>query len=415
MSREPPLAGIKVLDMTRFIAGPYCTMLLADQGAEIVKLEPPGGEVTRSLHPMLGESEQDQVSAYFLRYNRGKKSICVDLKTDAGLRVVELLIRQADVLVENFRPGVLNRMGLSWTRLAELNERLIYCTITGFGHSDSPLRDRGAFTPIVEAMSASVTYRSRTDDSPSIAGYPVGDIFPASLAVAAIAMALYRRGRDGLGARIDMAMYDAMVSMNERAVGMSAMLGREQLPGIPADTGSSPAGVFAAKDGYITLAVVGEDLWQRFCAAIERPDWATDELLSSGVRRGAHYDTVVLPGIQQWLEGQTRAEAVQKLIEAGVPAAEVARPGEVVESEQARARDMIVSLPTYGDVVATVAGNPIHFGGESRPQPAAAPAAGEHTIEILRAWAGLDEHDIEQLVAHGTVTQRELAAKRVAR
>lgn len=379
-------------------------MLLADQGAEVVKVEPPGGEETRGLEPVLGDDETDHVSAYFLRYNRSKKSVCLDMKSDGGRRVFELLVQNADVLVENFRPGVLDRLGFGWERLVALNERLIYCSISGFGHSVSPLRDRGAFTPIVEASSASLVYRSRSQP-PSISGYPVGDIFPAALATSAIAMALYRREHDGLGARVDLAMYDAMLSMNERAIGMSAMLDREWLPGIPADMGSAPTGVYRAADGFLTLAVVGEQMWQKFCGAIERQDWAIDETLSSGVGRANVHDEVLAPGIEAWLATRSRGEAVRILTAAGVPAAEAMQPLEVVESEQARAREMIVRYPTYGNVVATVVGNPVNFGDETRPPAGAAPAVGEHTREVLRGWAGLPDKEIEALVAAGTVAQ----------
>lgn len=399
-----------MLDLTRFIAGPYCTMLLADQGAEIVKLEPPEGEVTRSLHPFVGD---EGMSAYFVRYNRSKKSVCIDLRSESGLRLAERLVEHCDVLVENFRPGVLDRLGLGWPRLQELNSRLVYCTITGFGHSESPLRERPAFTPIVEAMSAAVTYGSR-DARPGIAGYPVGDIFPASLAVGAIAMALYRRERDGMGARIDIAMFDAMVSMNERAIAMTGMLGEEKLPGIQLDMGSSPAGLFAAPDGFITLAVVGEEIWQRFCRAVERPDWAADERLASGVGRGALYEQEIRPGIERWLAAVGSEKAVRILNAAGVPAARVSRPSEVIEAEQALARDMIVSCPAPGGVVARLTGSPIRFAEEERMKPAPVPALGEHTATILREWGGLDESEIRRLAGTGVITVR-LAASEASR
>lgn len=405
--RERPLARVRVLDLTRFIAGPYCTMLLADQGAEVVKLEPPEGEVTRSLRPFIGAED---VSAYFVRYNRSKKSVCIDLRSESGLALAERLVRCSDVLVENFRPGVLDRLGLGWPRLQELNPRLVYCTITGFGHSESSLRERPAFTPIVEATSAAVTYGSR-DGRPAIAGYPVGDIFPASLAVGAIAMALYRRERDGRGARIDIAMFDAMVSMNERAIAMTGMLGEEKLPGIQLDMGSSPAGLFAAPDGFITLAVVGEEIWQRFCAALGREDWAVDERLASGVGRGALYEEVVRPGIERWLAELGSAEAVRILNAAGVPAAHVLRPSEVIESEQAQARDMIVSCAAPGGVVARLTGNPIRFAEEQRVEPAPVPALGEHTATVLREWGGLDEIEIQKLTEAGVIAVRSPVAE----
>jgi CoA:oxalate CoA-transferase len=294
-------------------------------------------------------------------------------------------------------------MGFGWPTLSTLNPRLVYCTITGFGYSESPLRDRGAFTPIVEAMSGSVIYRTR-EEPPSIAGYPIGDLFPAGLAVAAIGMALYRREHDGLGARIDMAMYDAMVSLNERAIGMSAMLDRDMLPGVVTDLGSSPAGLFRAKDGYIALAVVGEPIWQRLCRVMERPDWSEDPGLASGPARAERHFGEVLPGIERWLASRTRAEAVRELNAAGVPAGEVERPREVVVSDQASRREMIIDYPTYRDgVSATVTGNPVRFAGEPAAPPGPAPAPGEHTSEILLDWARLDRDELESLLADGVV------------
>jgi crotonobetainyl-CoA:carnitine CoA-transferase CaiB-like acyl-CoA transferase len=403
-SREAPLAGVRILDLTRFIAGPYCTMLLADLGAEVVKVEPPAGEDTRALAPIIGPG--DGVSAYFLRYNRSKKSVAVALRTEDGRSVLELLVQHADALVENFRPGVLERLGFDWPRLQELNPRLVYCTITGYGYESSPLRDQGAFTPIVEAAAGALIHRSSGGD-PSIAGYPVGDIFPASLAVASISAALYRRERDGQGARVDIAMYDAMVSLNERAIGMSAMVGRDHFPGAATDMGSAPTGVYRATDGYITLAVVGEPIWQRFCGVLERPDWAVDQELQSGTQRSALHESVIRPGIQEWLATRTREEAVAALTSAGVPAAVAARPLEVIEAEQARARGMIVEYPTYEGGTATVVANPMRFGGEPRVEAGPAPAVGEHTRSVLAAWAGVDDRRIDELIESGAIAVHE--------
>jgi CoA:oxalate CoA-transferase len=398
--RRPPLAGIRVLDLTRFVAGPYCTMLLADQGAEVVKVEPFRGEDTRALDVKI-----DGVSAYFLRFNRSKKSICVDLKHEAGRGVFERLVRVADVLVENFRPGVLERLGLGWPRLRELNPRLIYATITGFGHSPSPYRDRAAFTPIVEGVAGAVIYRN-DHEPPTITGYPVGDIFPAALAAGAIGMGLFRRTQDGEGARIDMAMYDAMVSMNERAVGMAGMVGRDFLPGRAADLGSAPSGVFRASDGFLSISVVGDRIWERFCAAIDRLDWTRDERLATGPGRAEHFHAVIKPGMEAWLGQRTRAEAVELLSAAGVPAAEVARPLEILDAPQARARDMIVEYEAEGGVRAKVVGNPIRFDGEPRLDPGAAPALGQHTVDVLREWAGLGDGEIDELLAAPAIHQQ---------
>jgi CoA:oxalate CoA-transferase len=405
--RRLPLAGVRVLDMTRFVAGPFCTSLLADQGAEVVKLERPEGEENRTLGPMVGDEHSGPLSSYFLRFAKNKKSICLDLKRPEAGPVLRALLRHADVLVENFRPGVLERMGLDWPGLQALNQRLIYCTITGFGYENSPLRERGAFTPVVEAMAAAMIYHT-PDAAPTIAGYPVGDIFPAALATAGIAMALYRRESDGQGARIDMAMLDGMLAMNERAVGLSAMLGRDLLPGVRADIGAAPSGVFPAKDGFVSISVVGEVVWERFCRVLDRPDWAADERLGSGPARTEHLDELAAV-VTQWLSGRTRAEAVELLVAAGVPAAEVARPSEIISSPQARARDMIINYPAYEGFVPTVTGNPIRFAGERRQEAGPAPVAGQHTADILRDWAGLQAGDIDSLLRSGVAVQRDAA------
>jgi CoA:oxalate CoA-transferase len=404
-NRRLPLAGVRVLDMTRFVAGPFCTSLLADQGAEVVKVERLEGEENRTLGPMVGDEHGGPVSSYFLRFAKNKKSVCLDLKRPAAQETLRTLLAHVDVLVENFRPGVLERMGLDWPSLQALNPRLVYCTITGFGYENSPLRERGAFTPIVEAMAAAMIYHD-PDSAPSIAGYPVGDIFPAALAAAGISMALYRREADGLGARIDMAMFDGMLAMNERAIGLSSMLGRDLLPGVRADIGAAPSGVFAAKDGLVSISVVGEIIWARFCGALERPDWAADERLNSGPARGAH-EAELEAFITEWLSSRTRAAAVELLTAAGVPAAEVARPSEIATSAQAKARDMIVQYPAYEGFVPTVTGNPIRFAGESRLAAGPAPIAGQHTVAILREWGQLDPADVEGLLRDGDAVQRD--------
>jgi CoA:oxalate CoA-transferase len=403
--RRLPLEGVRVLDMTRFVAGPFCTSLLADQGAEVVKLERPEGEENRVLGPMVSDEHGGPVSSYFLRFAKNKKSICLDLKRPEAGPVLRALLTHSDVLVENFRPGVLERMGLDWPSLQAINERLIYCTITGFGYENSPLRERGAFTPVVEAMAAAMIYHT-PDAAPTIAGYPVGDIFPAALAAAGISMALYRREADGQGARIDMAMFDGMLAMNERAIGLSTMLGRDLLPGIRADIGAAPSGVFPAKDGFVSISVVGEVVWARFCRVLDRPDWAADQRLTSGPARSAHEEELAAV-VTEWLSGRTRGEAVELLTAGGVPAAEVARPGEITSSAQARARDMIVQYPAYEGFTPTVTGNPIRFAGEDRRPAGPAPAAGEHTAEILREWAGLEPAEVESLLTAGVAVQRD--------
>jgi len=381
-----PLDGIRVLDLTRFVAGPYCTMLLADAGADVVKLEPPEGEQTRELPPMMRTAAGETISTYFLRFNRGKRSVVLDLHDAEGRARLAELVGAADVLVENFRPGVLERLGFDWDRLRELNPRLVYCTLTGYGYEDSPLRDRGAFTPIIEAAAGAVIHQER-DEPPLVAGYPVGDIFPATLAVAGIAMALFRRTTTGVGARVDLAMYDAMLSMNERALAVSAMLGTDVLPGRKSDVGAAPSDTFRTSDGYVSIAVVGEPIWQRFCEVIGKPEWADDPSLGSGQLRAERYRSLLKPGIDAWLSTRSRDEVIEALNAAGVPSGPVLAPLEVVASEQAEARGMIWPLGER-DAPARVVGNPIRFAGEHWARPAAPARIGEHTTEVVAEWLG---------------------------
>ncbi len=200
-------------------------------------------------------------------------------------------------------------------------------------------------------------------------------------------------------------MYDAMVSLNERAIGMSAMVGRDHFPGAATDMGSAPTGVYRATDGYITLAVVhGEPIWQRFCGELEAPRLGGQPgaaVRDTAARRGT--ESVIRPGIQEWLATRTREEAVVALTAAGVPAAIAARPLEVVEAEQSRARGMIVEYPTYEGGTATVVASPMRFGGEPRLEAGAAPAVGEHTRSVLASWAGVDDRRIDALIASGVV------------
>lgn len=396
-----PLEGITVLDMTRYVAGPYATMLLADQGADVIKVEPIGGEETRSIPPMLGEIGGG-VSIYFARFGRNKTSICIDLKSEEGCRVFSDLVANADVLVENFRAGVLARLGFSAERLLEINEKLVYCSISGFGHGESPYRDRPAFAPVVESMGGAVRFNPPDNEVPLTLGIAIGDMFPGVLSVAAIAMALMEREKTGRGRHIDMAMYDAVLSLNERAICFSSMLGVDTTPGNPALM-STPSGIFRVKDGHICLSIVGEKIWARFCKVIGHEELLEDTRLSSGPARAEVFDEVLEPVMTPWLMARTRREAVDALMAGGVPCGEVMSPNEVVEDETAKLRDMISRVPAFSGAEVTVSANPIPMrpGEPRRLDPI--PAPGEQTLEIMRTMLGYDDAQIDALVASGAV------------
>ena len=224
---ELPLAGVTVLDLTRFVAGPYATMLLADAGADVIKVEPIAGEETRRLDPILTGPQGATVSGYFLRLNRSKRSLTIDLRSSRGVGVFLDLVAAADVVVENFRPGVMDRLGLGYATLRQRNSRIVYCSISGYGHTPSPRRDEPAFAAIAEANTGVLGRPERPGAAPIRLGPPIGDVFPGSMAVSGIVMALFRVARTGVGAHVDIAMYDAMLSLNECAVAMQSVLHRD--------------------------------------------------------------------------------------------------------------------------------------------------------------------------------------------
>lgn len=389
-----PLAGVVVVDLTRYISGPYCTMLLADAGATVVKVEPPGGEHTRYGKPRLGDPDTGP-SASFVRVNRGKQSVVLDLKTPEGVAALARLTAAADVLVENFRPGVLARLGLDEAELERLNPRLVYCTITGFGHSPSRWRERPAFNLIAE-LEAGVHRQAAAGEAPQPLGPYIGDLFPGAHAVSGIAMALYQRERTGRGARVDIAMFDSMLSFNELACTSSQFLeGRVE------DYFSGhfcPSDIYPSRDGYVCLDVVTERQWRALCELMGAQDLAARPDLADGPERAGRFDELIAGPLLAWLAALDSEAAMEQLTAAGVPAAVVRDPGEALRSEQARDREMAVVVG-HADQEMIVPANPIRIDGAPRPPRQYAPAVGEHTHAVLTTIAGLSESEIMALIA----------------
>jgi crotonobetainyl-CoA:carnitine CoA-transferase CaiB-like acyl-CoA transferase len=400
----PALTGVRVLDFTRFVAGPYATMLLADAGAEVVKVEPIGGEETRALDPMI-DTPAGQASGYFHRFNRTKRSICVDLSTEAGREVILQLVPSFDVVVENFRPGVLDSIGLGYEALAERAPALIYCSISGYGHTPGPRREDPAFAILAEVAAGVVGRGIRPDDPPIRLSAPLGDLFPAAHAVSGICMALLQRERTGRGAYVDMAMFDALVSLNENAIMMSATTGEEVLP-TGRLTYTAPFGIFRASDGYLCIAVLGEKVWHRFCEAVDRSDLAEDPDLGSGSLRAQAMDGELGKVVEGWLAARSRKDAVEQLVSHGVPAGIVATPFDVIDSPQTAARSLIWNVPSYTGAVTRVVGSPIRISPSGFAKVGAVPAAGQDTVDVLARLGGYGDEEIEQLIADGVVEAR---------
>lgn len=402
-ARALPLAGVTVVDLSRYIAGPYCSMLMADAGATVIKVEPPSGEDTRSLEPYIEDKNGEAVSAYYLRMNRGKRSVVLDLKSESGKLALADLIAAADVVLENYRPGVLARLGFGEERLQLLNPGLIYCTISGFGHSETPMQTRPAYN-IVAEYEAGVYVQPDRSVAPVPVGPPVGDLFPALHALSGLLMALYRKSVDGTGGRVDIAMYDSMLSFNEIRGSYAKLYGIDWDPS--AHPFYAPYGVFPVQDGYICIDVTTDPQWHGFCQVIGRPDLYELNDMGTGPKRVQHYDVYIKSPLQTWLALQDRDSAVKLLTDHHVPAAAIRRPGEALGSAQSHARNMEVTVSSpHGAEVNTV-GNPIKIDRwQSQPTTSIGADLGADTAAVMREFAGWDNSRISQLVTNTSPAQ----------
>ena len=381
-----PLAGITVIDMTRALAGPYCTMLLADLGADVIKVEPPEGDHTRHLGPYRADDERRLYGGYFQSVNRNKRSVVVDLRSPDGAATVRRLAAQADALVENFRAGVMDAMGLSYESLAAANPRLVYGALRGFGDPRTgagPYVDRPAFDVVAQAMGGIMAITGEPGH-PTKVGPGVGDIFPAALTAVGVLAAIIEARSTGHGRFVDVAMYDAVLSLCERMIYQHSYLGV-----IPGGEGNDhpllcPFGLYRAADGWVTIAAPRDRQWQDLCAAMGRPGLGDDPRFATNEARVAAR-VAVRAELEAWTATRTRAQITDAIADR-VPCGPVNTAETIFADPHARARDMLVDLaqPGSGRPV-TVAGQPIRFGGARGRPFVRAPLLGEHTEEILGA------------------------------
>lgn len=388
-----PLQGIKVLDFTRVLAGPAASLALADLGAEIWKLEPPGtGDDTRLFPPF-----RDNESHYFLSINRGKKSIVVDLKTPEGIALVRGLAEQCDVLIENYRPGVMDRLGLGYEVLSALNPRLIYCAISGYGMT-GPLRDRPSFDIVLQAMSGVLSVNGEAGRAPTKLGVPLGDLVGGVNGPIGILAALYERSVTGRGRLIDVSLMDGMIGMLAYLPQLAWFTGRDPLPQGAEHPNLVPYGIFPANDGSIIVACLTNSFWKRICDAlgmselINEPDFATIEKRRENRLR-------VNAKISAFTSQRSVAQMVEIFTRYEVPHAPILGVQEALSQPQAVAREMVVQVehPSLGTI--PIVNRPIKFPGAPQPVPAAPPTLGQHTDEILRTGLGLTQAQIDGLRA----------------
>ena len=390
-----PLEGLRVLDFSRVLAGPYCTMMMGDMGAEVIKVEEPGrGDDTRAWGPPFQGTE----SAYFLSVNRSKKSITLNLKTPAGLDVARRLAARSDVLVENFRPRTMERLGLGYEQARALNPKLVYCSISGFGQT-GPERERPGYDAVIQGEGGIMSLTGFPDGPPTKVGVSLADLMAGLLAFQGILLALRVAEQTGQGQWVDVALLDGQVGLLTFQAGAYFATGKS-----PERMGNlhpmiTPYETYRTADGYIIISVGNESLWRKFCALLDLP---REDRFSTSRKRVEHRSELVAILIPRFRE-RTTAEWLADLGAADIPCGQVRSVAEVLKDPQVLAREMVqeVEHATLGRIRTT--GIPIKLSETPGSVRSAPPPLGAHSEEILRTVLGLSEDRVRQLQAEGVI------------
>ncbi|HET9880330.1 MAG TPA: CoA transferase [Candidatus Binatia bacterium] len=390
--RPGPLSGVRVLDLTRVVAGPYCSMFLGDLGAEVVKVEQPGaGDDTRGWGPPFAGGE----SAYYLCINRNKQSLTLDLKSKRAVELLRDLVKAADVIIENFRPGTMERLGLGEKELRELNPRLIYASLTGFG-ADGPMSDWPGYDLIVQAWGGLMSITGTPEGEPVKVGVAIIDLVAGLMLGKAVAAALFAREKIGVGQRIDTSLLEAEVASLIN-VGSNYLVGGK----VPTRWGNAHPNIvpyqnFQTADGYLVIGVASEVIWKRFCEAVGQRDLINDPRFADNSKRVENRSELIAILSKTFL--QRRNDAWFKLLtDAEVPCAPVQTIDQVFQAPQVLQRDMLIEVdhPTAGKV--RMAGIPVKFSVTPASVRMPPPLLGEHNDAILRTWLGMSAASIDEL------------------
>jgi crotonobetainyl-CoA:carnitine CoA-transferase CaiB-like acyl-CoA transferase len=387
-----PLDGLRVIDLTRVLSGPYCTMQLGDLGAEVIKVEQPEkGDDTRAFAP----PHQGDQAAYFLSVNRNKKSITLDMKSQQGKEVLWRLIETGDILVENFRPGAMDRLGFGYEAVKARKPSMVYASISGFGGS-GPQKDRPGYDVIVQGEAGIMDITGPSDGAPYKVGAAVGDLVSGLYAVQGILAALYTRNATGTGQHISISMYEAVASLltfNASiyfATGDSPRRRGNEHPTIV------PYATFEAADGWINLGVANDDLWQRFCAAAERDDLKDHPRFAKAPDRVRNRAELV-PMIEAMIKLRSRDEWLRRLDKAGVPSGAIRTVGEVCDSDLLKARQMIAEMDHTSAGPVKALKSAVHMSATPLNGYVAPPTLGQHTREVLTSLLGYSAREVEAL------------------
>ncbi len=399
------LDGIRILDLTRIYAGPYCSMLFADMGAEVIKIEPPEGEIIRDNPPLVKHGEggphDRSRSGYFLTLNRNKYGITLNLKHPRALRIFKDLTKISDIVLENYAPGVMKRLGIDYPVLKKINPRIILCSISGFGQT-GPYSERIAFDVISQAMSGLMSITGHPGNPPTRVGTSLGDVIASVHAAFAIMTALWHREKTGKGQQVDVSMMEATVAILEGAI-VRWTIGKELLTPIGSmNPHEAPMAAFRCKDGYIIIATVGDEHWQRFCRAVNRPDWAADPTLKTKAQRWAK-KYMIQEEVEKITTHYTVKEVAEMMDKERVANSPILNVQQVVDDPHLKERGYFVDIehPVIGK--AKIPGIPFKMsetpGAVERPSP----LVGEHNEFILAKYLNIGKDELEKLKKEGAI------------
>lgn len=395
-----PLEGVRVLDLTRVLAGPFATQNLGDLGAEILKIEPPGnGDETRQFAPFVGGE-----SHYFLALNRNKKSLVIDLKTPEGADLLKKLVAKSDILIENFRAGVMDKLGLGFKDLSAINPRLIYCAISGFGMS-GPLKDRPAFDIVTQALTGVLSVNGAAGQTPVKLGLPLGDLVGGVFGPIAVLAALHERSVTGRGRLIDISLFDGLTGMLGYLAQLALITGKDPQPVGSSHPTIVPYGSFRASDGEIIIAALSDVFWQKLCEALGLTEFSERPELKSNTGRREHRDE-----INRAIEGVIAQHGVGHWEELfrkfDVPYAPVLGVTAALAQPHAVAREMVTSVEHATAGTIRIVGRPVKFPDAPQAPLTAPPTLGQHTTEVLHDLLALSDAEIEQLRRAGVIDRR---------
>ena len=386
-----PLSGIKVLDLTRVLAGPYATMILSDLGAEVIKIEQPEiGDESRNFGPF-----KNGFSLYFMSVNRGKRSITLDLKTDRGKDIFKQLVKQSDILVENFRPGTMKKLGLDYETLAAEHPALIYAACSGFGQT-GPFAEKGAYDMIIQGMGGIISITGEPDGPPVRVGTSISDITAALFTTIGILSALHNRNSTGKGQLVDVAMLDSLVAVLENAI--VRYFATDE---IPQPLGSrhpaiTPFEAFESADGHIIIAIGNDTLWAKFCEHVDQKNLISDPRFRTNVERTANHSEL-FPILSEIMRQRTTDEWIDALENIGVPCGPINTIDKVVNHPQVQAQNVITQVIHQMTGAVEVPGLPIKLSDTPGDVDIPAPNLGEHTVEILTDVLKMSTDEVKQL------------------